>query len=326
MKTLSYCIMGLFVYENSKLIAYKLFKKDPELIAEKLDKLENKEFIEEIEELKGKFEEIKQTKYLRENFRNLALELKFVKSQEELNELINRVQIIRTKKKISSLQKRDKLIIQTISAINDLDRILNLTSERLKEWYGLHYPEFKEAHEKYASVIAEKGDRKDFEKFKTSMGMELEDSDIEILKEYALRIKELYSLRKHLEKYLNKIVSKEIPNLNSLLGGLLAARLLLATGSLEKLAKLSSSGIQTIGAEKAMFRHLKSRGKAKPPRFGILFVHPDISSAKNELRGKIARLLASKLTLAARADFYSKQDISKQLLEDYKKKLKKISG
>jgi nucleolar protein 56 len=69
---------------------------------------------------------------------------------------------------------------------------------------------------------------------------------------------------------------------------------------------------------------LKEKKKGKPPRFGLLYLHPDISSNKRELQGKIARLLSSKLTLAARADFYSKKDMSKELLEEYKKKLEEI--
>jgi len=96
---------------------------------------------------------------------------------------------------------------------------------------------------------------------------------------------------------------------------------------------MSSSSIQTLGAERAMFRFLKERKNIKkgakaprPPKFGILFAHPDINTAKRELQGKIARLLSSKLTIASRADFYTKEDRSAQLLKDYKEKLAQIKG
>jgi nucleolar protein 56 len=97
--------------------------------------------------------------------------------------------------------------------------------------------------------------------------------------------------------------------------------LLVLAGSLERLAKMPSSSIQLLGAEKSLFKFLKSKEKVRPPRFGLLYLHPDISTNKRELQGKVARLLSSKLTLAARADFYTKNDMSKTLVEDYKKKL-----
>jgi nucleolar protein 56 len=94
---------------------------------------------------------------------------------------------------------------------------------------------------------------------------------------------------------------------------------------LERIAKMPSSTIQLLGSEKRLFKFMKDKKKDKrPPRFGMLYLHPDISNNKRELQGKIARLLSSKLTLAARADFYTKKDMSAQLLEDYKRKLQEV--
>lgn len=299
------CIGGIFELENGKIKKYKLFKKDPKFIAEKLE--ENKD----METLK--------------DFRKILKEIGFVKNDRELNELLNKVAIERAKLKISKKEKRDKLIIQTVSALSDMDKILNYMIERLREWYGLHYPELNiKNHEKFAELVSKYGKRENFKDFESSMGMKLKEEDIKILKNYAKELRDMYKLRRSLEKYLNKIVPKEIPNLNALLGGILAARLLAHAGSLEKLAKMPSSTIQLLGAEKSLFKYLRGGKMKGPPKFGILFTHPDISTAKKELQGKIARLLASKLTLAARADFYSKKNISKKLLKDYKKKLKEI--
>lgn len=329
---LAICVAGLFVFDDkNKLIALKLFKKNPEDIAKKLGKFEIGENFPELEEIKNEVKDIitKQpnpaTEYLKENFRKIVLDKKFVKNEIELNNLLNEVAIAKAKMKISSIQRRDKLMIQTVSALSDLEKILNTMSERLREWYGLHYPELKITdHEKFAKSIAKYGDRKNFKDFVSSMGMELKEEDIKTLQDYAKQLKEIYILRKNIEKYLEKIVPKEIPNLNALLGSVLAARLLALAGSLEKLAKMASSSIQLLGAEKSLFRFLKDKERTKPPRFGLLFIHPDISGAKRELQGKVARLLSSKLTLAARADFYTKKDMSKKLLNDYKKKLKGI--
>jgi len=153
--------------------------------------------------------------------------------------------------------------------------------------------------------------------------MELSDDDINLLKNYARQLKQMYELKKHIVNYLERVVPVEVPNINALLGSVLAARLLANAGSLEKLAKMPSSKIQLIGAEKALFKYLKGQ-QSSVPKFGIIFTHPDISSAPKDKQGKIARFLSAKLTVAARADFYTKKDMSKELLEDYHNKLKEI--
>lgn len=320
------CIGGVFVLDKDKVIDYKLFEKSPKKIIENLEKLERREIIKEIEELSKKHN-LKfdfNSGYLRENMRKILIETKFVRSEKELNELINEITILKTKKDISSLEKRDKLLIQTISAINDLDKILNTMIERLREWYGLHYPELNVSdHERFLKNLVEFGHRSNFSNFKDSMGMELKEEDVKTIQNYAGDLKSLYDLRKNLERYLGNLVLEEIPNLSALLGNLLAARMLALAGSLENFAKMPSSTIQLLGAEKSLFRYLKGQ-QQRVPKFGIIYTHPDIASAKKEFQGKVARLLSAKLTLAARADFYSKHNMSKELLEDYKRKLKEI--
>jgi nucleolar protein 56 len=329
---LAVCVAGLFVFnEKNELKRFKLFDKNPEEIAKKLDLLERGEEIPELKELKDEFKdlEIKQpnkaSEFLKENFREIVIKSGFVKNDSEINKILNDVALFKARLSISLIERRDKLIIQTVSALSDLEKILNAMSERLREWYGLHYPELDiRDHEKFAEKIADKGLRTNFEDFNRSMGMQLKEEDIKVLQEYASRLKELYVLKKNVEKYLERIVPEEMLNLNALLGSILAARLLALAGSLERLAKMPSSTIQLLGSEKSLFKFLKEKKKGKPPRFGLLYLHPDISTSKRELQGKIARLLSSKLMLAARADFYSKKDMSKELLEDYKKKLENI--
>ena len=171
------------------------------------------------------------------------------------------------------------------------------------------------------------------------MGMALSEVDLQTVRSYSKTLKENYELKRNLENYLKEVVPKEMPNLNSLLGHLLAARLLALAGSLEKLAKMPSSTIQLLGAEKALFRFLRAeresnrnRGrqpqfggeKIRPPKFGILFSHPAINTAPENKRGKIARLLSSKLTIAARADFYTKEDRGEQMKKEFEESLKEI--
>jgi len=324
--------IGAFVFdEKNKFVKLKYFGDDPEEAARKLDSFEKGEPVPEIQEIKNEFKDLvveqpnKASDFLRQNFRKIVLENNIFKDENELNQFLNSVMTAKSRLSISKIERRDKLIIQTVSALNDLEKILNTISERLREWYGLHYPELDiKDHDKFASLIVEYGNRKNFDNFKNSMGMELKEEDVKVLQDYARQYNELYGLRKEIEKYLEVTVKEEIPNLNALLGSTLAARVLALAGSLEKLAKMPSSSIQLLGAEKTLFKFLKGKEKSRPPRFGILYLHPDVSTNKRELQGKIARVLSSKLTLAARADFYSKKDMSKELVEDYKKKLEKI--
>jgi nucleolar protein 56 len=326
---LALSVAGLLVFDkDNKLVDSRLFEKDPEEIAKRLSSLDAGNDIEELRELKKKYKNLvteqpnQGSEYLKENFRKIILDTGFAKDDVELNKLINSVSIERSKLKISSTEKRDKLIIQTVNAMSDLERIVNMMSERLREWYGLHYPEFdSKEHEKYAELIMKFGDRKNFDKFKRSMGMKLKEEDVALLQEYATSLKNLYVLKKSMEDYLEKVVPEETPNLNALLGSVLTARVLALAGSLERLAKMPSSSIQLLGAEK---RFMKDKKIKNPPKFGLLYIHPDISTNKKELQGKVARLLSSKLTIAARADFYTKKDMSQELLADYKKKLETI--
>jgi len=332
MHYLAVCVAGLFVFnEKNKLNKYKLFDKNPEEIARKINLIESGGETEELRELKNEFNDLETkqpnqaTEFLKENFRDVILSSGFIKDEFELNKILNAVAMSRARSKISLIERRDKLIVQTVNALSDLEKILNAMTERLREWYGLHYPELDiRDHEKFAEKVSMFGSRENFEDFDKSMGMKLKEEDVKVLQEYASRLRELYVLEKNIEKYLEKIVPEEMPNLNALLGSTLAARLLALAGSLEKLAKMPSSTIQLLGSEKSLFRFLKEKKKGKPPRFGLLYLHPDISTNKRELQGKIARLLSSKLALAARADFYSKKDMSKELLEEYKKKLEEI--
>lgn len=332
MHYLAFCVAGLFVFnESDKLIKVKLFEKNPVEIARKIDLLEKGEEIAELTELKKEFSDLivgpnQASEYLRKNLREMIIKSGFVNDDLELNQILSSFSIAKAKLSISSIERRDKLIVQTVSALSDMEKISNSMIERLREWYGLHYPELEiKDHEKFAEKVAENGLRENFDDFEESMGMKLNEEDIRVLKDYALRTKEIYELKKSIEKYLEKIVPEEIPNISALLGSVLAARILSLAGSLERLAKMPSSTIQLLGSEKRLFKFLKSKERDKrPPRFGLLYLHPDISTNKRELQGKIARVLSSKLTLAARADYYSKNDISKELVEDYKRKVEEI--
>jgi len=328
-------VAGVWAFdEKGRLVAWKLFPKESTVIATRQEEWETGKGFPELDDVKAKVPDAMTGRpnpaegWLSERGRELAIEKGWVKDNADFNKFLTAVGAARTKVTIAAKERRDRLIVQAVSALSDLDKILNGMSERLREWYGLHYPEWKPTeHEKYAKLVAEHGERENIPGFKTSMGMKIAEEDLKELKGFAEQLKDMYELRKNLEKYLGSVVPVEMPNISALLGPVLAARLLAQAGTLERLAKMPSSTLQLLGAEKALFRALKeNRGnrrgeQPRVPRFGIIFTHPDISGAPDQARGKIARLLAAKLSIAARMDFYSKEDHGKELVEDYRKKL-----
>ena len=113
-----------------------------------------------------------------------------------------------TKQRVKESEKTDNLIAQAVYSIKEINKAANLLSKRLREWYELYNPEFSKSvtdHEKFAEKITKHGDRKNFDNFVRSMGMELKKDDVEILKDYAESLEELYELREDIEKYLDKV-------------------------------------------------------------------------------------------------------------------------
>ena len=312
-----------------KLNEYNLTEEEKEII-KRLKKKGYNEFISSKKNPVYKFNlENSSEKLFRQHFRQITKKLGY--SDVELNCLLTDIGIELTKRRIKETVKKDKIIVQTIDAIDEIDKSLNIFIERLREWYGLHFPEMNriiEKHEKFAKIVSEYGLRNNIkekellELKKMSIGIELSEKDEIILKEYASRIKELYKLREHMEKYVDHVLKEIAPNFRELAGPLLAARLIAKTGGLGRLAKLPSSTIQLLGSEKALFRYL--RGKGRSPKYGYLFMHPLIQNAPLKKRGKIARVLASKMNIAVKMDYYGNEDKSKELKKDLEKRIKNI--
>jgi nucleolar protein 56 len=222
-------------------------------------------------------------------------------------------------------EKRDTLVVQAIQTIDDLDRTINLFMGRIREWYGLHFPELDrlvEKHETYARLIVNLGNRAEFtaerlekeglpktrseqiaEIANKSMGAGLEDNDLQQLQTLCRDALQLSNSRQALEGYMDSLMEEVAPNIKAIVGSLLGARLIALTGGLANLARLPASTIQVLGAEKALFRSLKTG--TRPPKHGIIFQHALIHEAKRWQRGKMARAIAGKLAIAARTDAYS---------------------
>lgn len=232
---------------------------------------------------------------------------------------------------------RDLGVIQAVRAVDDIDKTLNLFSGRMREWYGLHFPELDrliESHEKYARFIVDIGERGSLtmkkvkaagfkedkaksivERSKSSSGAETLQEDLAVLQEFCQRLLEMHAHRDRLDKYIDISMEKVAPNLSSVIGATISARLLSSAGGLENLAKMPASTVQVLGAEKALFRSMKTG--SRPPKHGVIFQYASIHQSPKWQRGKIARALAGKLAIAARIDAfageYKGEDLKKQL-------------
>ena len=346
---ITYSTIGIFALDQKKnIVEHALFPRDPEKIIERIERIKKGEVIPELEEILKKIKDkdivtdipfkdknfnieykkkISAHEILKEKQRKLAIKLNFAKSQSELNKILSEMQIIKTKRKIKFIEKKDRIAMQAVSAIDDLTDISNRFSERLHEWYGLYYPELERKikdNKKYAEIISENLTRESIDNFSETMGMDLDEYDLKILNMFSKETKNIFELNEELEEYIEKIMNGIAPNVTGLVGAKLGAKLILLAGGLEKLAKLPSSTIQLLGAEKALFRFMKSKKKSRPPKYGILFLHPEVTNAPDNMKGKVARVISSMISKAAKTDFYIKEDKSKFYREEFERKIKNI--
>ena len=221
-------------------------------------------------------------------------------------------------------EQLDLHIIQSIHALDELDKIINTVGARMREWYGLHFPELDNLIQSlvvYAEIVSKAGLRENIT-MEILQSTDLQDKKVEVILDAANRskggnmtpenlaiVKRLADqviaqsdLRRVLADHIEVAMETVAPNVKELLTATVGARIIAKAGSLARLTMLPASTIQILGAEKALFRALKTG--ARPPKHGLLFQHPLIHSAPRWQRGKIARAVASKVTIAARIDYY----------------------
>ncbi|KAH0640354.1 hypothetical protein KY285_036940 [Solanum tuberosum] len=220
-----------------------------------------------------------------------------------------------------SPDKVDTMIVQAISLLDDLDKELNTYAMRVREWYGWHFPELAKIVQDnilYAKAVKLMGDRTnaaklDFSEILTeeveaalkeasmiSMGTEVSDLDLENIKDLCTQVLSFSEYRAQLYDYLKSRMNTIAPNLTALVGELVGARLIAHGGSLMNLAKQPGSTVQILGAEKALFRALKT--KHATPKYGLIYHASLIGQAAPKHKGKISRSLAAKTALAIRYD------------------------
>ena len=355
------CIAGFIAFDEDLQIAdYKLFTEDEvvsnlikieenEILDEeielingiKLDSFEEDRIIIETTKRKSQYKELenygnievktpnKGGEYLRSNIDKIFEEIGFSKGQDEIIQIYEKLAIHKIKK---SSQEEDKLLIQAINSVDDIDESISKLVERIRDWYTIYFPEMDTIsnNETYIKLIAESENREDIlenfnehfaEEIEESTGADIEEDDLLMLKSFAESIYSLQKSRRELETYIDSKMEAIAPNLRDLLGSTLGAKLIAHIGSINRLATYPASVIQIMGAEKAIFRHLKTG--ERPPKHGLIFQHPSVRGAKWWNRGKIARNLALKITLAVRKDVFS-GEYDPSIAEDYLKKVEQI--
>lgn len=273
--------------------------------------------------------------FLRENMEDLLLKVGFLEKGDDLRSLLHQLSIEITNERLKEAsESEDMFLIQAINSIEELDEATGKLVERLREWYSIHFPELDgiKNHERYVEMITEMGDRDSIIKSgvldsdsnirtDSSIGASISDADLSMLTEFAGSIQSLQKTRKSITDYIELKMAEVAPNLMDLVGASLGAKLIAHVGGIEKLSKMPSGTVQVLGAEKALFRHLKTGEKG--PKHGLIFQHPSVRGSKWWLRGKIARTLALKISLAVRKDVYS-GEYDPSIAESYNKQVEEI--
>jgi nucleolar protein 56 len=242
---------------------------------------------------------------------------------------------------MQALRSRDMLLGSVTKSIEDLDKTINLLGERFEDWYGIYFPELKAEdklqfasaalvidkdsmdQKELAAVLGQKRASELAASAANSLGAKLSPRDHSQCLSLAREIISLEKLRKDYEGYQKELAEELVPNMSEVGGPEIAAKLVSHVGSLSRLAILPASAIQVLGAEKALFKHLRNR-RIPPPKHGIIFQHAKISSSPKSVRGKIARVLANQLCLAAKADAFSKRRISPALRKKFDDRVAQI--
>ncbi len=344
---ITYCVKGFFAFNTeNELICKKLFP-DEEII-NRLIEIDNKEIVKEeleiIEEVSEDYDKIfiesnkrlsdygndkiqikkpnKAGEYLRENYEKFGL------NDEEIINIYQNLAIYKIKKESAS---EDKHLIQAINSIDEIDETISKLIERIREWYALYFPEMDviKNNETYVKLISQNKTKDEIIKAKPDAFpdniIDLEEDinplDLEIMNNYAKSIYKLQQSRHDLENYIDNKMESIAPNLRLLVGSTLGAKLISHAGGIKRLAMYPSSTVQIMGAEKALFRHLKSGDR--PPKYGLIYQHPQVRGAKWWNRGKIARMLAGKISLAVRRDVFTKT-FDENVFEEFKQQVEEI--
>jgi nucleolar protein 56 len=226
-----------------------------------------------------------------------------------------------TRAQVASSVTQDALIIQASNALEDLDKISNNIAKRLREWHALYDPKTERSfsdHDQFVSAIVHEALSPQESR---SMGGQLSEQDLRALRDLAKLADQTIAQRRALITYIEERMRDIAPNISAVATPTLGARLLALAGGLQRMAYMPASTIQLLGAETALFRHLRNR-RSKPPKHGIIFNHPLLQRSPPRMRGKVARTLADKISIAARVDHFHGEFVGDRLLSEAEAKVR----
>ncbi len=249
----------------------------------------------------------------------------------------------KARKKFEEFRAREDLFLMEVDrAIDDLDKMTNLIGERLEEWIAYYISGIKLGEKaKLAKLIILITDKKDITKDdlkaflsekETDMVFEklgqrtkeVKEKDLVYMKKYAEMLLKMVELNEFYTNEIDALTNRIAPNATYLVGGKVVAKMISLAKGLDRLAKMPSSTVQMLGAEKALFAFLKNGKKGDPPKHGVILFSPQVSGVRKEYRGRMARTLAAKLSIAFRIDDAKGEFYGKQLKEAVDRRLKDL--
>ncbi len=217
-----------------------------------------------------------------------AIDAGFAEGESDYYAKLRKASIRATRDAVTERERADdRQLVHAVRAMDDCESEANELAERVAEWAGTLYPDAETGVE-YARELAESDPETQVETRLVSL---------------ARRVADLADERDDLRMFVEQQAPTVAPNLSDLAGAVLAARLIAVAGGLESLAKMPGGTVQVLGAENALFAHL--RGRASSPKHGIIYTHEYVRTAPHGERGSAARTLSGKLVIAARIDHYS---------------------
>ena len=252
------------------------------------------------------------------------LVLEKIATPENLNKL-REINLLLTREKMRQSISPDMVILNTINNIEELAKMGNTTAKRTREWFNLYLPEAErlDDNEAFVKIVSQKDKKTIMQELKVneSIGAEPSKEDMKPIIELANLSLEIFRQKSAFENHLDDLMEKLCPNIKAVTGSLIGAKLLREAGSLEKLSKMTSTTVQMLGAEAALFRHLRNK-RAPPPKHGHIINHPLLQKAKKADKGKAARAIADKTSMAAKIDFFKGEYLGDKLRKDLEKKIK----
>ncbi len=309
---------GTFLLDGETVVERRLFPKDSQALADRLAKVEDWKLLDEERELMALADEVFVTEPRLERAGG-----RFSTERPPFldpaafgydRSLLHAAMVELAKRQVRKAIRPEDHLRQAVAAVDSLQEQENLVLERVREWYGLHFPELAKMvdERQYLELVATHGRREKLPvDFRDSVGGELGEPEEREVQGMAALAQALGARRTNLEAYVERSVRVLAPNVSALAGPMIAARLVTLAGSVDDLARCPAGTIQLLGAERALFRHMKT-GSA-PPKHGVLFQHPLIHRAPPWQRGALARVFAGKIAMAARADAFTHRDIAAEL-------------